>query len=172
MNSSDPGAPPCASSPGSVRIAGDRISTLLESLTPTTLPRDTFRRFRNEEGADFQEAMEKNPALRRFQVREVGDDELPETSSGIEERVRVRYMLVVAYPQTHRYGPANAMDRDDVINQDWKKINGAIGMLIPPSLPLIVYGVIAGNSVNTGKPPIDASSPHTRIDAPLDVSEE
>jgi C4-dicarboxylate transporter DctM subunit len=33
-------------------------------------------------------------------------------------------------------------------------ICGAIGMLIPPSLPLIVYGVIASNSVSRGKPAI------------------
>lgn len=34
-------------------------------------------------------------------------------------------------------------------------ICGAIGMLVPPSLPLIVYGIIAGNSVKDHKPPID-----------------
>lgn len=34
-------------------------------------------------------------------------------------------------------------------------ICGAIGTLIPPSLPLIVYGVIAGNSVTEAKPRIN-----------------
>jgi len=34
-------------------------------------------------------------------------------------------------------------------------ICGAIGTLIPPSLPLIVYGVVAANSVTSGKPSID-----------------
>ena len=108
----------------------DRIKSLLEALTPASLASTKFRQFRNEDGADFDEWAEKNPAaaLRRFQVREVGDDELPETSSGIEERVRVRYELRMAYPQTHKYGPANGMDRDDVMNQDWKAINYAVGI--------------------------------------------
>jgi hypothetical protein len=108
----------------------DRVYTLIEALTPTSLSSDKFRRYRNEGGADFDAAMEKNPsaAFRRFQVRETGDDEIPETSSGTEERVRIRYTLRMAYPQTHRYGGANAMDRDDVINQDWKAINYTVGM--------------------------------------------
>jgi hypothetical protein len=36
--------------------------------------------------------------------------------------------LRIAYPQTHRYGAANAMDRDDVMNEDWLKINAAVGV--------------------------------------------
>lgn len=108
----------------------DRIKSLLESLTPSTDPRTKFRQYRNEEGADFEEWAEKNVpgAFRRFQIREVGDDELPATSSGIEERVRIRYEIRISYPQSHRYGAANAMDRDDVINQDWKQLNYTIGI--------------------------------------------
>jgi hypothetical protein len=108
----------------------DRIYTLIESLTPTSLSADKFRRYRNEGGAEFDAWAEKNAAgaFRRFQVRETSDDELPETSSGIEERVRIRYTLRMAYPQTHRYGGANAMDRDDVMNKDWRAINEAVGI--------------------------------------------
>ena len=113
-----------------VEAIRDRIYTLIEALTPTSLSGDTFRRFRNEGGADFVEMSEKNPpgSLRRFQVREVGDDEPPETSAITEERVRVRFQITIAYPQTARYGGENAMDRDDVINQDWLKLNYAIGI--------------------------------------------
>lgn len=108
----------------------DRIYTLLESLTPTSLSADKFRRHRNELGADFDAWAEKNAAgaLRRFQVREVGDDELPLVTNTTTERVRLRVSIRIAYPQTHRYGSANAMDRDDVINQDWLKINYTIGI--------------------------------------------
>ena len=107
----------------------DRIMSLIEAITPT-MAKPAFLRYRNEDGADFDAWAEKNPAaaLRRFQVREVGDDELPHTSSVLEERVRTRFALRVAYPQTHRYGAANAMDRDDVMNQDWLKINAAVGI--------------------------------------------
>lgn len=108
----------------------DRICTLFEGLTPTSLSGDKFRRYRNEESAAFDEAMEKNPAgaLRRFQVRQVGDDELPLVSNVSEERVRVRFEIRVAYPQTHRYGRDNGMDRDDAMNEDWRSINFAIGI--------------------------------------------
>jgi hypothetical protein len=107
----------------------DRIKTLLEGLTPTTLT-TKFISYRNEADADFDTWAEKNPAgaLRRFQVREVGDDNLPETASGIEERIRVRFEIRIAYPQTSRYGAANGMDRDDVMNQDWKAINYVVGL--------------------------------------------
>lgn len=107
----------------------DQIYSLIEGLTPTT-DATKFRRFRNEANADFDSAMEKAPnaSLRRFQVRQVGTDELPETSSALEERVRARFAMRVAYPQTHRYGRDAAMDRDDVMNEDWLHINRVIGI--------------------------------------------
>lgn len=111
-----------------VEAIRDRISTLLEQLTPTSLTRDKFRRFRNEEGAEFEEWAEKSAsaALRRFQVREFGDEESPVVSHLTQERVTVRFEIRIAYPQNHRYGSANALDRDDVRRQDWKQIKHAI----------------------------------------------
>jgi hypothetical protein len=108
----------------------DRIYALIEALTPISLARDTFRRYRNEDAADFDAWAEKNPAaaLRRLQVREVGDDEPPDVSSTTEEQVEVEFEIRIAYPQTARYGAANGMDRDDVLVEDWKRINFAIGM--------------------------------------------
>lgn len=108
----------------------NQIATLLEALTPSNLSSTKFRQFRNEGDADFDSVMEKNPpaALRRFQVREVGDDEPPLVSNLATERVRLRVEIRIAYPQTHRYGPANGMDRDDVMNQDWRDINYKIGL--------------------------------------------
>jgi len=113
-----------------VEAIRDRIYTLVESLTPTSLSADKFRRFRNEDGADFEDWAETNPsaALRRFQVRQFGTDENPLVSDTTNERIKLRLACRLAYPQTHRYGAANAMDRDDVMNQDWKKINAAIGL--------------------------------------------
>lgn len=107
----------------------DRIATLLESQTPTT-DSTKFRRYRNELGANFVEWAEANAAgcLRRFQVRSIGDDSPPLVSNVQEERVPVSLLLAVAYPQTHRYGGANGMDRDDVIEQDWLKINYSVGL--------------------------------------------
>ena len=106
----------------------DRIYTLIEALTPSSLSSIKFLRHRNELGADFDEWAEKNPtaALRRFQVREVGDDEPPLVTHLTQETVRVQFEIRIAYPQTHRYGPANGMDRDDVANADWKQIKQTI----------------------------------------------
>lgn len=113
-----------------VEAIRDRVYSLIEGLTPTLLSSDKFRRFRNEDGADFEEWAEKNPTatLRRFQVRQVGTDIPALVSDTTTERVTLELSLRVAYPQSHRYGDANAMDRDDVMNQDWKSINYKIGL--------------------------------------------
>lgn len=104
--------------------------SLLEAITPTYLSGDKFRRWRNEGGANFVDGTEKNPAgcLRRFQFRQIGTDDLPAVSDTTTERVTLQLELRVAYPQTERFGNANAMSRDDVLNQDWLKINAAIGI--------------------------------------------
>lgn len=108
----------------------DRVYTLIESQTPPSLTRDKFRRYRNEEGANFRDWADSQlaGAFRRFQVREASDDNLPDVSDTTVERVRTTLEILVAYPQTARTGPANAMDRDDVMNQDWKLINAAVGI--------------------------------------------
>lgn len=113
-----------------VEAIRDRIYTAAEALAPASLSDVKFRRYRNEGGADFQDWAERNATacLRRVQVREVGDDELPDVSNTTEEAVEVQFDVMIAYPQTHRYGPNNAMDRDDVMNQDWLKLNYAIGI--------------------------------------------
>jgi hypothetical protein len=108
----------------------DQILTLVEGITPTSLSGDRFRRYRDEGGADFEEWATKQPAaaFRRVQVRQVGADELPLVSDTLNERVRLRETVRIAYPQNARTGSQNAMDRDDVINQDWLKINYKIGL--------------------------------------------
>ena len=107
----------------------DRLYTLVESRSPTSLT-TKFLRFRNEDSADFDDWAEKNPAaaFRRFQIREAGDDELPDVSNPDLEAVIIQFNIRIAYPQSHRYGAANAMDRDDVMNQDWKLLNAALGI--------------------------------------------
>jgi len=109
----------------------DRISALITALTPTSLSSDAFRETRNEYGADFRRwAMaNKEGALRRFQVRNKGDDETGTVTNTTEAFQRVTYEVAVAYPQTHRYGDQAALDRDDVIEQDSLKIQQAIGQV-------------------------------------------
>lgn len=108
----------------------DRVIALIETLTPESLTSDKFRGYRNEDGVDFEEWAEShaNAALRRFQVREIGEDEPPVVSNTQFETVELELRITIAYPQTHRYGAANGMDRDDAIAEDWKRINFAIGI--------------------------------------------
>lgn len=108
----------------------DRIHTLIEALAPDSLERDKFRRYRNEGGARFMEWCEANAAgaWRRFQVREVGADEDPDTTNTDGEYRFVSFRLLVAYPQNQRSGRDGALDRDDVVEQDWFAINQAIGL--------------------------------------------
>jgi hypothetical protein len=108
----------------------DQCYSLVEAITPTSLVPDKFRRYRNEGDADFQAWAESVPtaALRRFQIRQRGADEPPTVSNTTTERVTLMLEIRIAYPQTHRYGAANGMDRDDVMNDDWKLINRKIGL--------------------------------------------
>ncbi len=117
----------------------DRIYSIVEGLTPTSSSGDAFLRHRNELGADFHAWAEANPAAcrRRFQVRQDGDIPSADVSNSDHEQQIVTYHILVAYPQTHRDGPDNAMDRDDAMEADRKQIETAIGMrgrsnLAPP----------------------------------------
>ena len=108
----------------------DRVHVLVEAITPTSHSGVKFLRVRNERDGKIEEWAAKNiPAcLRRFQARQVQADEPPATSSVVEERVRLNLELRVCYAQDGRFGRDNALDRDDVINEDWKAINAALGV--------------------------------------------
>jgi hypothetical protein len=113
----------------------DRIYAVIEGLVPDMLGGDLFRRYRNELDADFRAWCTANAAgaFRRFQVRDTGRRELPDNSeTGYEFHV-VTFEILVAYPQTHRYGSDNAMDRDDVAYDDARLINAAVGWAAKPN---------------------------------------
>lgn len=107
----------------------DRIIDVIEALTPTSLSGDKFRAYRNE-GAGFTDWCESKPvgAFRRFQVLETGSDAPPETSSGVEEERTATFQVVIAYPRTARYGADQGLDRHDVMREDQRLIERAIGM--------------------------------------------
>lgn len=108
----------------------DRISTVVTALTPTLLSSDRFRESRNEYAANFREWVLGSPAgaFRRFQVRDIGEDTPADSSNTTEELRAATYEVVIAYPQTHRYGDQAALDRDDVMSADQHQIETAIGM--------------------------------------------
>lgn len=109
----------------------DRAIAVIESLVPTTDRSLGFRSYRNEGGADFQAWAEAHPAsaARRFQVRADGATETPPVSNTDVEEHRCTLRILVAYPQSHRWGTGAALDRDDVLDQDAFSIDKALGML-------------------------------------------
>ncbi len=108
----------------------DRIRSLIEALTPTSDAGVKFRSYRNEGSADFVDWAEKNPAaaLRRFQARDNGSEDPPEVSNADTDMRHVTYAILIAYPHTARHGADQALDRDDVMHEDFKKIEQAIGI--------------------------------------------
>lgn len=108
----------------------DRAITVIGELVADSLAETRFLPSRNENEGNFDRWANGNPAaaLRRFQVRTRGTDRVPEVSNhDLEEHV-VELIVRVAYPKTHRFGDDNALDRDDVIDQDRHAIENAIGL--------------------------------------------
>lgn len=108
----------------------DRVHSLIESLVPASDSAVKFRRYRNEGGARFQDDMEISSAgaLRRFQARADGGEDPPEMSDTQTDLRHFSVVILVAYPHTGRHGADQALDRDDVIDQDWGLINGKVGI--------------------------------------------
>ncbi len=111
-----------------VEAIRDRLYTLIEGLTPLALSADRFRRYRNEGKADFETWANAGPAgaLRRFQVR-ADSHEGPDVSNTDFDARIVTFRITVAYPQTARTGPDQAMDRDDAMDSDFRLIDRALG---------------------------------------------
>jgi hypothetical protein len=115
------------STPQAIR---DRIRAVVASIDPVSLIGDRFIDSRNEFSGDFREWAETNPAaaFRRYQVRADGHDEPPTVSNTVIEERRVVFEILIAYPQNHRYGDDGAMDRDDVIDEDWDYLDFNLGI--------------------------------------------
>lgn len=108
----------------------DRAKSLIEAIVPTADSRVRFRSYRNEGGADFETWANDNPASahRRFQARGVGDETAPAVTNTTTDMREMRVTILVAYPQTGRWGADGALDRDDVMDLDWGLINGQVGI--------------------------------------------
>ena len=136
----------------------DRMIALIVAIVPTSFAHDRFRAYLNEGGADFQKWAEDNPngVRRRFQVRDIGDDDPPPVSNMLEEERMVTFRTLIAYPQNARDGKTQALARDDSISEDQLKLERAIGMYSrenfqPPADACWISGTadrIKGNGVD------------------------
>ena len=107
----------------------DRAIAVIAALLPRHLPRSAFVKYRNEGKGDFVEWASSNPApaFRRYQVRSTGGVP-PEVSNTDYEERQVVLTVTIAYPANARTGPDQALDRDDIIDEDFKQLDFAIGI--------------------------------------------
>lgn len=105
----------------------DRMITVVQALTPTTLADTPFRAHR--EAGDFREwAMSHaNACLRRFSIRDTFLTDTPDATNLDVEWVTTTMEFACAYPTTYRAGPDGMRDSDDLIEQDMHAIQHAIG---------------------------------------------
>lgn len=108
----------------------DRIIAVIGSLVPNHMPRDRFRKHRNEFDGNFLDYSDKAPATaqRKFQVRSKRTDEVVTVSNHDYDLRYVTFQVSIAYPHTARTGPDQAMDRDDEMDQDFHQIDYEIGI--------------------------------------------
>jgi hypothetical protein len=127
---SSSGSPVVTTSTTNERTIRDWIVTLISQVAPVILPGTGFVPYRNEGDGDFVAWCEANPtsSLRRYQVRDTGVDVPPDVSNLDVEWRTVTFSILVAYPQSHRYGAQNALDRDDAMSTDQINIESAVGL--------------------------------------------
>lgn len=113
----------------------DRMETVIAALTPDVLAGDRFRAYRNEGAGDFLTWCEANAngCQRRFQVRDLGAISQPAVTNTDVEWRELTFRVLVAYPQSHRAGRQQALDRDDMIDSDRAQIEEAIGIAGGPN---------------------------------------
>lgn len=116
--------------PATAAAIRDRVKALIEALAPATDTGIRFRSVLNDGDGNFDSWAEQsgNASHRRFQARHDGSEDPPEVSNTDVDLRHITIIVRVAYPHSARYGADQALDRDDVIDEDWGKINTAIGI--------------------------------------------
>jgi hypothetical protein len=106
------------------------LSTI-EGLTPRSLSSDRFERHREDRsgGATFEEwLVTSHNQMRRFSLFDTGVRMPPAVSNADIIRDQVIFTLYVAYPVTNRYGIDGGRSLEDVIDEDQRQIDHAIGL--------------------------------------------
>lgn len=101
--------------------------TAIRAITPTCLADVSY--LPHLEETEFRDWAQENAtaALRRFSVLDLFDYDDIETSNTDVEWTIGRNEVVVAYPRDYRYGAENRRDLNDVIREDERQLEGAIG---------------------------------------------
>lgn len=107
----------------------DRAIAVIGALVPRSHTTRGYRKYDNEGSGDFVAWVAASPSggFRRFQVRQTGDSGPAVSNTDYEERQLV-LAVTIAYPQDGRAGRDQAMDRDDMIDADFKQLDFAVGL--------------------------------------------
>jgi hypothetical protein len=108
----------------------NRAIVVIKAIAPTSDTQLRFIPWDNPAGADFREAMRAYPSgsTRQFQVRWTGRDVGTEVTNEDYKEQIVELEVVVAYAADHRFGAANALDRDRAMDEDRHAIEAVIGV--------------------------------------------
>lgn len=110
----------------------------IEALTPRTLAGDLFERHKDDasNGLSFEEWLgAKQSQMRRFIVRDTGVRRPPAVSNADVVWDSVTFDVVVAYPLSNRYGLDGGRSLEDVVDEDQRQIDHAIGLHGSANMP-------------------------------------
>lgn len=127
----------------------DTMTAAVTALVPRSVSTDRFHLY-DEDGTTFQAWASENPqaSFRWFSILDTGVRAPPSVMGGNYQRDRVTFEVVVAYPHTNRYGPDAGREREDVIEQDQRQLEHALGPFGAAS-----YGVDVSPLVIPGQTP-------------------
>lgn len=123
----------------------DACLDTIEALAPRSLAGDRFERHTEERagGQTFEAWLEaKTGQMRRCSMRDTGVRTPPRVSNTDVIRERVTFALAVAYPLTNRCGSDAGRDLEDVIDEDQRQIDHAIGLHGSANIPTTAVFIV------------------------------
>jgi hypothetical protein len=110
------------------RAIRDLMTSAITALTPTSLSSDRYKLYR-EDQVTFATWAGQNPqaCFRWFSVLDTGVRAPPSVMTGNNQRDLVRFQLQVGYPITNRYGQDAGRSLDDVMEEDQRQLEHAVG---------------------------------------------
>jgi len=128
---------------------------LVESISPQVLSGDRFIAHRESEPFLPWCESASDACLRRFSIRDTGDNLQPPITNTTEAWLTVIFEVLVAYPDNYRYGSDQGRTQDDVMRSDYHQVDGVLGLRGQPSFSGVAAwlkehasaGFVQGNGV-------------------------
>ena len=105
----------------------DEAAVLLAAVTPVSFEGVSFERHRDEVDLRAWAPTYPDSCFRRFAIRDLLEYDGPSTSTHEQEWWPGRCEVAIAYPADYRYGEQNKRDQRDVMREDERYVDEAIG---------------------------------------------